>query len=213
MTRSPNHQIIKSANAMAQSPNHQITKSPNIWTLANLLTAVRIALTAPFLVLISRGSYGAALLVFFVASLTDFTDGFVARRFNQRTPLGRILDPLADKVLTTAAYIVMAIPHAGLPSIPLWLAAAVVSRDVLILLGSAIVFLVRRFTQFEPSLLGKLNTFMELGLMVWFLAFHGIPALAFLIPILPACYVIVLCSVLASGGYYIIQGIRIINAR
>jgi hypothetical protein len=54
---------------------------------------------------------------------------------------------------------------------------------------------------------------MELGLMVWFLAFHGIPALAFLISILPACYVIVLCSVLASGGYYIVQGIRIINAR
>jgi len=100
-----------------------------------------------------------------------------------------------------------------LPSIPIWLAAAVVSRDVVILLGSLIVFLIARFKQFEPSLLGKINTFVELGLIVWFLAFHGISPLAFLIPLLPICYVIVLVSVVASGCYYIARGIRIIRAK
>jgi len=198
---------------MTQSPGRQVATRTGIWTAANLLTAFRIALTVPFLVLITKGSYGAALAIFFIASLTDFTDGYVARRFNQRTSLGRILDPLADKVLTTAAYIVMAIPHAALPSIPIWLAAAVVSRDVVILLGSLIVFLTTGFKQFEPSLIGKINTFVELGLIVWFLAFHGIGALAFLIPLLPVFYAIVLVSVVASGSYYIARGIRIIRAK
>jgi cardiolipin synthase len=197
---------------MTQSKDHQITKSPMVWTVANLLTALRIVLTVPFLYLISKGSYGGALAVFFIASLTDFTDGYVARRFNQRTSVGRIMDPLADKILTTAAYIVMAIPRAGLPSIPIWLAAAVVIRDVVILLGSLIVFLAMRFKQFEPSILGKINTLVELGLIVWFLAFNGISGLGPLRPLLPACYVIVLCSVLLSGGYYILRGIQIIRA-
>lgn len=184
-----------------------------VWTVANLLTALRIVLTVPFLYLISKGSYGSALAVFFIASLTDFTDGYVARRFNQRTSVGRIMDPLADKILTTAAYIVMAIPRAGLPSIPIWLAAAVVIRDVVILLGSLIVFLTMRFKQFEPSILGKINTFVELGLIMCFLAFNGLNRLAFLLHLLPPCYVIVFCSVLVSGSYYLARGIAIITLR
>src|SRR5262249_33888199 len=155
------------------STDQQITKSPNLWTVPNLLTALRIALTVPFLYLISKGRYAPALAVFFIASVTDFTDGYVARRFNQETSLGLVVGPLADTALTTAAYIVMAVPRAGLPSIPIWLAAAVVARDALILLGSLIVFLKTGFRQFEPSILGKVNTFLELGLIVWFLAFNG----------------------------------------
>jgi cardiolipin synthase len=183
-----------------------------VWTAANLLSAARIALTLPFLYLILQGQYGTALAIFFVAGLTDFTDGYVARKFRQQTSIGRMLDPLADKVLTTAAYIVMAIPRTGLPSIPIWLAAAVVLRDVFILLGSLIVFLTMRFKQFEPSILGKINTFVELGLIVCFLAFHGLRGLGLLLPLLPACYVIVLCSVLLSGGYYMARGIQIVRA-
>jgi cardiolipin synthase len=182
----------------------------NSLTLANLLTAGRILLTLPFLYLIERGRFGLALAIFFIASLTDFADGYVARKFNQQSRLGRLLDPLADKLLTTASFIVMAIPHAGFPSIPVWLAVAVVSRDAFILAGSLAVYLITGFKEFKPTLLGKVNTFVELGLIVWFLAFNTFGVFTF---ILPLCYWIVMASVLASGIEYVIRGIHILKGR
>jgi cardiolipin synthase len=177
-----------------------------VWTVANILTLFRIALIFPFLLKIKGGSFGQALLIFFVASVTDFADGYVARKYAQHTPLGRFLDPLADKLLTTVGFVVMAIPHPGFPSIPLWLAVAVVGRDLLILSGSLVVYALTGFKDFKPTLLGKINTFLELGLIVVFLGFHSAGILIFLLPL---CYAIVLVSVVASGGQYIIEGVRI----
>ncbi|MEK6300971.1 MAG: CDP-alcohol phosphatidyltransferase family protein [Acidobacteriota bacterium] len=177
--------------------------TPRIWTPANILTVFRILLTLPFLYLVNQGRFGFALLVFFIASLTDFFDGYVARKFSQQTPLGRFLDPLADKLLTTATYIVMAIPHEGFPSIPVWLAVAVVARDLVILVGSVLVYLVTRYKGFKPTLLGKVNTFVELGLIVWFLVFNTTGAFIYL---LPGMYAVVIISILGSGLEYLIQG-------
>lgn len=174
-----------------------------IWTPANILTVFRIVLTLPFLYLVKQGRFGWALLVFFIASLTDFFDGYVARKFNQQSPLGRFLDPLADKLLTTATYIVMAIPHEGFPSVPLWLAVAVVGRDIVILAGSVLVYLVTRYKGFKPTLLGKVNTFVELGLIVWFLVFHTTGEFIYL---LPGMYAVVIISIIGSGLEYIGQG-------
>ena len=164
----------------------------------------------PFLYLIKEGAFGRALLVFFIASLTDFADGYVARRFNQQSALGRFLDPLADKLLTTASFVVMALPHEGFPSIPLWLAVAVVARDVIILIGSLVVYLKTKFKDFKPTTLGKVNTFLELGLIVDFLAFHHFEVLRFLLPL---CYGIVITSVVVSGVEYVAQGIRILKTQ
>ena len=187
--------------AQTRAPSGQQTA--RIWTPANILTLFRIALTLPFLYLVKQGRFGSALLVFFVASLTDYFDGFVARRFNQQSPLGRFLDPLADKLLTTATYIVMAIPHEGFASIPFWVAAAVVGRDVVILAGSAVVYLVTRYKGFKPTILGKVNTFVELGLIVWFLVFHTTGEFTYL---LPGMYAVVIASIIGSGSEYLIQG-------
>jgi cardiolipin synthase (CMP-forming) len=181
-----------------------------VLTAANILTGFRIALTLPFLYLIKEGRFGLALLVFFVASFTDFADGYVARKFDQQSSLGRILDPLADKLLTTASFIVMALPREGFPSIPVWLAVAVVARDLIILLGSLVVYLATGFKEFKPTLLGKVNTFLELGLIVVFLAFHTTGQLIFLLPL---CYGIVITSVILSGCEYMIQGIAILIGR
>ena len=177
------------------------------WTIANLLTLLRIGLLIPFLYLIGIGRFGLALGVFFLASLTDFADGYVARRYRQQSNLGRILDPLADKLLTTAAFIVMAIPHGVFPSIPVWLAAAVVSRDLIIVLGALVVYQLTKFKDFKPTLLGKINTFVELGLIVWFLAFHTTGMLVFLLPL---GYAIVMASILVSGAEYVLQGLAIL---
>lgn len=176
--------------------------------LANLLTIFRILLIAPFLYTIYQGRFTLALILFFVASLTDFFDGYVARRFNQQSKLGQVLDPAADKILTTASFIVMALPHPNFPSIPVWLAIVVVGRDAVILLGSLIVYQLTKFKDFKPTTSGKVNTFLELGLIVWFLWFHVMDRFTV---ILPLCYLIVLGSVLISGGSYLRQGIEVIK--
>ena len=178
------------------------------WTVANLLTCIRIALTIPFLFLVSAGRFGLALGVFFIASLTDFADGYVARHYRQQSRLGSFLDPIADKLLTTAAFVVMAIPHSDFASIPVWLAAVVVARDVLIALGSLLVYRVTGFREFRPTFLGKVTTFVELGLIVWFLVFHTSGRLIFLLPLM---YVVVLATVVLSGGEYLVQGLRILR--
>jgi len=175
---------------------------------ANLLTIFRILLIAPFLYFINQGRFGTALLLFFIASLTDFFDGFVARKFNQQSKLGQMLDPLADKILTTASFIVMALPHPNFPSIPVWLAVAVIGRDAVILLGSWIVYTMTKFKEFKPTTSGKVNTFLELGLIVWFLWFNWMDRFTI---ILPLCYFIVLGSVLVSGASYLVQGVQIIS--
>lgn len=146
--------------------------------------------------------------MFFGASVTDFVDGFIARRFNQQSRLGRFLDPIADKLLTTTGFVVMAIPHAEFPSIPIWLAAAVVGRDLIIIFGSLVVYLLTKFKDFKPTLLGKINTLVELGLIVWFLVFHTTGRLIFLLPFL---YAIVIASLVLSGGEYMVKGISILR--
>lgn len=192
---------------IAQPPMPSDQPTARIWTPANILTSFRIVLILPFLYLVKQGRFGTALLVFFTASFTDFLDGYVARRFNQQSPLGRFLDPLADKLLTTATYIVMAIPHQGFPSIPVWLAVAVVVRDLVILTGSLLVYLVTRYKGFKPTLLGKVNTFVELGLIVWFLVFNTTGEFIYL---LPGMYAVVIISILGSGLEYLIQGGQIL---
>jgi len=197
MTGTPDE--VPSADAINASP----------WTVANLLTIFRIVLMVPFLYLIAQGRYGAALAIFFLASLTDFADGYVARKFKQHSRLGRLLDPLADKLLTTAAFVVMAIPRSDFGSIPIWLALAVVGRDLLIVLGALVVYRRTGFKDFKPTLLGKINTFVELGLIVWFLVFHTTGKLLYLLPFM---YGIVAISVVASGTEYVMQGVSILKS-
>ncbi|MEK6325216.1 MAG: CDP-alcohol phosphatidyltransferase family protein [Acidobacteriota bacterium] len=193
--------------AGAESDETQ-ARGAGVWTIPNILTAVRIMLTLPFLYFVKQGSFGYALLVFFGASLTDFVDGYIARRFKQQSKLGRFLDPVADKLLTTTGFVVMAIPHTGFPSIPIWLAVAVVGRDLIIVLGSLVVYLLTKFRDFKPTLLGKINTLVELGLIVWFLVFHTTGRLIYLLPLL---YAIVVASLVLSGAEYVVEGINILR--
>ncbi|MFL6215997.1 MAG: CDP-alcohol phosphatidyltransferase family protein [Blastocatellia bacterium] len=178
--------------------------------MANMLTMLRVALLVPFLYWIKVGSFGLAVIVFFIAGITDFFDGFVARRFNQQTAFGRFLDPAADKLLTTASYIVMALPRAGFEPLPLWMTVSVVGRDVLILLGSLVIYLTIRYKSFKPTTLGKLNTFLEIGLIFWFIMFQ-LEAMKPLKILLPLMYGIVITSVIASGIEYVWMGARIVR--
>src|SRR5262249_38624168 len=184
--------------------------SPGVMTVANQLTAFRILLTIPFLILVSYGRFGLALAVFFVASVTDFFDGYFARRLQQSTPLGRFLDPAADKLLTTASFVVLAFPHGSFSPIPVWLAALVVGRDLLIVGGALTVYLTTGYSSFKPNLAGKVNTFIELGLVVAFLTLNMAGAYD---AILWWLYWLVAASLVVSGLGYVVQGARLLSSR
>ena len=127
-------------------------------SVPNILTLVRILLTPVFVILLLRDLYGTALLVFAVAGVSDGLDGLIARYMNQRTALGSYLDPAADKLLLTAAFITMAV----LKIIPAWLMVIVVTRDVIIVLGLAILTLTEKKYEINPTLVSKCTTAIQI---------------------------------------------------
>src|SRR5262245_24645075 len=139
-------------------------------TIANLLTVLRLILIPVFVTALYYQQFGWALAVFLVAAVTDALDGLVARSFNQKTQLGAILDPMADKLLLVTAFIILSLPRFTLTqSIPFWLTATVISRDVFIVLGAVVINISTGFSAFRPSRPGKINTFVQIIMIVIFL--------------------------------------------
>lgn len=130
--------------------------------IPNALTLARILLTPVFAICLIRHLFGTALLVFTVAAVTDGLDGFVARVFRRKTALGAYLDPTADKLLLTTAFITLAIQG----MIPGWITVIVITRDVIILSGVGLLSLMNRGFEAKPSLLSKMTTVAQL-LTVW----------------------------------------------
>ena len=128
--------------------------SSRVLTVPNLLSFLRLALVPVFLSLLVAGADAWALLVLAVSSLTDFLDGWIARRFNQITRLGQLLDPAADRLYIFAALIGLA----WRDLVPWWLVAVVVGRDVF-LLGLGIVLANHGFGPLPVHQLGKVATF------------------------------------------------------
>jgi cardiolipin synthase (CMP-forming) len=128
--------------------------------LPNALCVLRMLLSVPTTVFLLRGEYWLTVAVFFVAAVSDALDGYLAKRFNWQTELGKALDPLADKLLLVTTFLTLAYLH----QVPLWLAALAVLRDVVITLG-AIVYrvLYGPLTDAAPTLISKLNTLMQIA--------------------------------------------------
>jgi len=143
----------------------------------------------------------AALAVFFLAGMTDGLDGLVARVFHQKSKLGAYLDPLADKLLLTSGFITLSMIHL----IPLWVTILVVSRDVILLLGTAVAHFTDSRVDLTPTFLGKGTTFLQLSyvVMVIFLSSRRID----LTVILPLLFGMISFTLL-SGLHYLYRGIR-----
>lgn len=144
-------------------------------TTANKITITRILLVPVFVVaLLSYLGSGqewqrwTALGVFFLAAVGDGIDGFVARRFNQKTDMGAVLDPVADKLLLVLGLVILSLSNSPrLDRIPLWLAATVLGRDVmLLLLGVLVYYLVGHMTV-RPHVTGKVATVLQMSCVVW----------------------------------------------
>ena len=132
-----------------------------IWTVPNQITLLRLGFLPIFLILISYEDYRWALAVLVVAGLSDGIDGLLARKLNQRSSLGAYLDPIADKLLLSSSFVILAFKK----EIAWWLTIIVLSRDVLILVVAVVIILIWGYRPFPPSLLGKLTTFFQIVLV------------------------------------------------
>ncbi len=138
--------------------------------LANWISIFRILMVPVFIGTIvyydPQREYlrSAALLIFFLAVISDGVDGFIARTRSQKTRLGSFLDPMADKLLLSSSFITLALAHNLQFDIrlPLWIPILVISRDVILALGSFLIFIITQDLKIVPSLLGKATTFFQM---------------------------------------------------
>jgi cardiolipin synthase len=137
--------------------------SAPIFTVANQLTLLRMALTPVLVVLIVSGEPTWALVVFVVAGVTDLLDGLFARYGGQKTKLGAMLDPVADKLLMGSCYVALTWTAGLYLRIPVWLTVLTLSRDAMIVVSVAVVNLTLGHRIFYPSMLGKLSTVAQVG--------------------------------------------------
>lgn len=165
--------------------------------LPNIISFVRLLAVMPVVYLLLEHQYGWALLLFAAAGLSDGLDGFLAKHYGWQSPLGGILDPLADKILLVACFLVLG----ALLLIPVWLVAAVVFRDLLIV-GGAVLYNYRvEVVEAAPTLVSKLNTVLQILLLVAVMTDAGpMPLPAWIIQILIwSC----LATVIVSGSQYV----------
>ena len=172
--------------------------------LANWLTVVRILLVPVFVTLLVCRKPGPAVLVFAAAALTDLLDGWVARRQGLQSRLGAFLDPLADKLLLTASFIMLTM----LRVIPFWITAVVLSRDAFLALGTLVVHMVGARVHPRPTSIGKAATFLQiLTVLVGLLGYYwGVRR------VWPPLLWAAAAFTLISGLQYLVQGMRFMNA-
>jgi len=130
-------------------------------TVPNFITLVRMAIAPFFVLAVNDHDFRLALWIFVLAGLTDALDGWLARRLGARSLVGAYLDPIADKLLLTVAYVALTIPQGQQVLIPLWLAILALFRDFLIMLVAVVLYVVEDVQRFPPSALGKLTTLMH----------------------------------------------------
>ncbi len=135
--------------------------SEPVFTIANLLTLLRMGMVPVVLICVLQGDYTWGLVVFVVAGLTDMLDGVVARRSHQLTRLGATLDPLADKILLSTSFVVLTWAAGLSVRIPPWLTVLALSRDVLIVITALAIVLTVGRRVFQPSRFGKLTTVLQ----------------------------------------------------
>ena len=189
--------------------------SSSIVTIPNLLTFMRMALIPVFASLLFYGYSGWALFAFFIAGLSDGVDGFIARRFDQQSDLGTILDPIADKLLMTTAFVILTLPDVFPPvdylPVPFWVTASVIGRDVLILTVAAAINVITGFSGFQPSWLGKLSTTVQIFAVGLILIAAVYPSMQGFY--LPTVYVVVAALAFISGFHYIFFVARLMNEK
>ncbi|MDH3745526.1 MAG: CDP-alcohol phosphatidyltransferase family protein [Acidobacteriota bacterium] len=180
------------------------------WTFPNLLSLCRLGLIPLFAIALIQGRPERALLVFVVAAVTDGLDGLAARLLKQESLLGAYLDPLADKLLLTTAFVMLTIPGRQLGvQIPIWVTVLVIARDVIILLVSVVLVLALDVRDLKPVALSKWNTAFQIAAVVAVLlsgVVSGFDTVAYVLIYTTAGLTIL------SGIYYIYRTNRLLES-
>lgn len=171
--------------------------------LPNAITIIRILLIPLFLYKVIQGEMVFATAVYLTAAVSDGLDGFIARVWNMKTRLGTFLDPMADKLLVTASFLILSI----IEIIPLWITLVVISRDFIIVSGSLLVYLMKGELTIRPQPIGKITTFFQFSYILIVLL-----GSAFVIPLLTRFYNPMLfvtgTLTIISLAVYILSGLK-----
>jgi cardiolipin synthase len=177
-----------------------------VLTTANQLTILRIVFVPVFIILLAYREIGWALGTFVAAGITDVLDGIIARRFRQKTSIGAVLDPLADKLLMTSSILLLSLPQMEFMNIiPRWLMILIIFRDVFILLVSLIVVLMVGWRVFTPTPYGKASTVMQV-LTVFAVLYANWRHAA--VPELQILFYMTGLMTAFSGLHYLVRGLR-----
>ncbi|MCZ6508928.1 MAG: CDP-alcohol phosphatidyltransferase family protein [Acidobacteria bacterium] len=170
--------------------------------IPNLLTLLRMGVVPLFVIALLNGEVGKALVLFAVAGLTDALDGFAARVFKQTSVLGAYLDPIADKLLITSAYIMLSLPSSNpeLVRIPIWVTVLVLARDILILVIVVVLWMALDQPKFTPSTISKVNTVAQVTavILVMLSGLHD----GMIMPAMVCIYAVAALTVLSGIDYF-----------
>jgi len=165
--------------------------------IPNIITILRIGLVPPVIVALHSSNYSLALVLYFIAGVSDGLDGYLAKRFGWTSRLGSILDPLADKLLLVGTFLVLG--WQGL--LPVWVVAIVILRDLVILSGGiAYHFLIGNY-ELAPTIISKVNTFFQIALGLFVVVSAAF--LAFPPWVLTSLVWIVAATSILSGAHYV----------
>ncbi len=173
--------------------------------IPNLISLLRLAAVPLVVWLIANNHMSAAMWLFLAAGISDAVDGYLARILRQRTRLGAYLDPLADKMLLVCVFVTLG----QVGKLESWLVILVVSRDVMIVGGILLLFLLEHRVEVEPTLTSKANTVVQIAFAGLVLAHYGLDfGGARWMAVFEWSKYLVAASTLLSGAHYVVVGIR-----
>ncbi|HQR37720.1 MAG TPA: CDP-alcohol phosphatidyltransferase family protein [Blastocatellia bacterium] len=185
------------------------TRRTRNFTVPNVLTALRGLAAIPIAAAVLTNRFGLALVLVFLAGVSDGVDGLVARRLNQSSDLGRLLDPIADKTLLVVTFVAVSLPGFGFEPLPWWLATLAIARDAGIVAAGYVIFRRTGFSGFTPTMLGKLNTVCELLVVGLFLLGRVIWLPGW---VLQAAIATTSITIVVSGLHYVVHARRQLEA-
>jgi len=172
--------------------------------IPNILTVLRIIMVPLFVIFLIKKEFNYAFIVFIIAGVTDALDGFLARYLNQRSRVGAILDPIADKLLLSASYICFAL----IDKIPDWLCVIVISRDIIIIGGIGVLYLLKKEIEFKPSIISKWTTVLQISSIV---AIFLVNIFVYVLEFINYIFISTAVITIASGLHYSYTGLKMMS--
>lgn len=176
--------------------------------LPNIISILRFFITFYFIYAVYQGRLRLALYLFLIQGLSDLLDGFLARTMSWKTELGAYLDPIADKTMLFAAFVMLYI--VGI--MPIWLTALVLGRDIVISIGYLILYHYANNVKPRPTIFGKITTALQIATILYTL-WSWSDGNSVLKEYSMILFVVTALSTIISGTHYVIGGLRTLRSQ